>query len=219
MANEEIKKEEKKLSKRDFILVIFVILFLSGAIYWNFKTWRKSLGQVELPKFEMSKFEPFPKKEGYKEWVFPDGKLKMKYSADWIETDIETFKSYVQREIEGKPLFLAQKLSFEKGTPYFLIVQELDIKERGTEEIFKKMKEDVKKSEGEMEILKSEEKDKEIMFEAKYTKEGKPTLHSKEKIILNEEKGYLIACLAFEQNWPEFQKEAEEILNSITVLE
>ena len=211
--------EEKKLSKRDFILVILVILLLSGASYWNFKSWRKSLGKVEFPKFEMSKFVPFPKKEGYKEWVSPDGKIKMKYSADWVETDIEMFESYSQREIEGKPLFLAQKFSFEGGVPYFLIVQELDIKEKDTEKIFGKMTEDVQKNEGEMEILNSEEKDKEILFEAKYTKKDKPTLLSKEKIILNEERGYLIACLAFEKNWLGFQKEAEEIINSAQLVE
>jgi hypothetical protein len=212
-------KEKNKLSKRDFILVILVILFLSGVTYWNFKTWRKSLGKVELPKFEMPKFEPFPKKEGYKEWTSPDGKIKMKYSADWMEMDMRTLESYIQREIEEKPLFLAQKLVMEKSTFVILTVDKLKGMEGlNVEKILEKMKEDTQKREGEMEILKIESKDKEAIFEAKYNKKNGPVFHSKEKMIIDKEV-YLISFFAFEKDFPVFEKEAEEIINSIQLLE
>jgi hypothetical protein len=216
---EEIKKEENKLSKKDFVLVILVILFLSGATYWNFKTWRKSLGKIELPKFEMPKFEPFPKKEGYKEWTSPDRKLKMKYSADWMEMDMRTLESYIHREIEEKPLFLAQKLVIEKSTFALLTVDKLK-PELGlnAEEILEKMKEDAQKREGEMEILKIESRDKETIFEAKYNKKNGPVFHSKEKMIIDKEV-YLISFFAFEKDFPVFEKEAEEIINSIQLIE
>jgi len=223
MENPEIKKEdaeeEKKLSKRDFILVIIVILFLSGATFWNFKSWRKSLGQVELPKFEMPKMELFPEKGGSKEWTSPDGKLKMKYPADWIEVDIKMLENYVQREVEEKPLLVAQKFSIEKSTLVFLTVNKLNFEESVEfEEILEKMKEDAKKREGKMEVLNSEIKDKEMVFEAKYTKKGGTVFLSREKILL-EKGGYLVSVFAFEKDWSEFKKEAEEIINSVQLVE
>jgi len=219
MEEAEIKKEEEKLSKRDFILVILIILFLSGATYWNFKTWRKSLGKVELPKFEMPKMELSPKKEGYKEWISPDEKLKLKYPAEWMEMDIRTLESYVQREIEEKPLFLAQKLVIEKSTIVFLTVNKLK-PEAGSnaEEILEKMKEDAKKREGEMGISNFEIEDKIAIFEAKYKRKDGPVFHSKEKMILNNET-YLISFFAFEKDWSVFEKEGEEIIDSAQLLE
>lgn len=222
MENPEIKKEvkeEKKLSKRDFILVLVVILFLSGATYWNFKNWRKSLKEVEMPKFEMPKFEPFPKKEGSKEWVSPDGKLKITYPADWMEMDIRVLENYIQRELEEKPLFLAQKFSIEKAAFAFLTVNKLKFEENsGIEEVLEKMKEDVKKREGEIEVLKLETKDKEAIFEAKYKGKDGPTFQSKEKMIIEEEV-YLISFFAFEKDFPKFQNEAVEIINSAQLVE
>jgi len=206
--------EKEKITKRDLFLVLFVILFLSGMTYWNFKNWKKSLEKVELPKFEMPKFEPFPKKEGYKEWTSPDGKLKLKYPADWMEMDIRTLESYIQREMEEKPLFLAQKLVIEKSTFAFLTVDKLKAVEGlSTEKILEKMKEDTRKREGEMEVLKIETSDKEVVFEAKYSRKNGPTFQSKEKMILNEGT-YLISFFTFEKDFPEFEKEAREIINS-----
>jgi len=226
MENPEIKKEEtkeeKKLSKRDFIVIIFVILLLSGAIFWNFKNWRKSLEKVELPKFEMPKFEISPKKEGYKEWTSPDGTLKMGYPADWMEMESKTLENFPQAEIiggKGKILFFAQKIAWEKTSLVFLLVQKLTFEEkRGAEEIIEEIKKGVEEKEGEMEIERLEIKNGEAVLEAKYKGKKGYELHSKEKIILNE-KGYLISCFTFEKDWSEFQKEAEEIINSAQLIE
>jgi len=217
-----IKKEEikKELSKKDIILICFIILLLSGATYWHFKNWRKSLSEAEMPKFEMPKFEiPSKKEEDYKEWISQDGKLKMKYPADWMEMKKEIFEGFTQED-KGKTLFFAQKFELEKAAQAFLTVQELNLEEEnGIEEIIEEMKKNVEEKEGEMEILKLEIEDKTAVFEASYKgKTGFP-LRSKEKIILNEKKGYLISFSTFEKNWPDLQKEAEEIINSAILLE
>lgn len=219
---ENIKKEEtkKELSKKDILLIFFIILFLSLATHWHFKNWRKALSEAEMPKFEMPEFEiPSKKEEGYKEWISPDGKLKMEYSADWMGMKKEMFEGFTQ-EGKGKTLFFAQKFETEKAAQAFLIVQELNLEEeKEIEEIIEGMKKDVEEKEGEMEILKLEIENKTAIFEASYTgKTGLP-LRSKEKIILNKEKAYLISFSTFEKNWQDFQKEAEEIINSTTLLE
>ncbi|MBZ9578245.1 hypothetical protein KJA14_00015 [Patescibacteria group bacterium] len=216
-----IKKEEtkKELSKKDIILIFSVILLLSLITYWHFKNWRKSLSEVEMPKFEMPEFEfPSKEEEGYKEFISSDGKLKMKYSADWMEMKSEIFEGFTQED-KGKTLFFAQKFELEKAAQAFLTIQELSLgEEKGFEEIIEKMKRDIEEKEGEMEILKLEIENKTAIFEAGYKgKTGYP-LHSKEKIILNKEKTYLISFFTFEKNWPDLQQEAEEIINSTTLL-
>ena len=75
-----------------------------------------------------------------------------------------------------------------------------------------------------MEIIKSEIRDGEDVLEAKYRKTDRYDVHSKEKILLltpeNEKrKVYLITVIALDKNWQEFAEEAEEIINSTTLLE
>lgn len=219
---ENIKKEEtkKELSKKDILLIFFVILLLSFFTYRHFKSWRESLSNVEMPKFEMPEFEiPSKKEGGYKEWISPDGKLKIKYSTDWMEMKKEIFEGFIQ-ENKGKTLFFAQKFEMEKAAQAFLTVRELILeKEREFEEIIEEMKKNVEEKEGKMEILNLDIEDKTAIFEAKYRGETGLPLHSKEKIILNEEKGYLISFSTFEKNWQDFKEEAEEIINSAILLE
>jgi hypothetical protein len=215
---EEIKKKENKLSKRDFVLVILVILFLSGATYWNFKTWQKSLGKVELPKFEMPKFEPFLKKEGYKEWTSPDGKLKLKYPADFTEVDFRILENFIKEKIEEKPLFFAQKfqVGMEGVNQSYLMVQESKEKKR-LEEVLDEIKKKNEEGGGKMEILNSNKIEDELVFEAKYQKKNGLTFHSLEKIISNE-KIYLVTFFTFEKDFQKFQKEGKDIIDSIQLL-
>lgn len=224
MENSEIKKEGakegKRLSRRDFILVIVVILFLSGMTFWNFKTWRKSLKEVELPKFEMPKFEPLPKKEGHKDWISSDGKLKITYPADWIEMDKRVIEQFPQEKIkESKVLFVAQKFELENVKQAFLTVEELNIKEADFNRIIEIMQAETEKEGGNMEILSQKIGEKEAVFEANYKREGGLSLHSNEKLILAKEKFFLVSFFTFENYWSEFQKESEEILNSVQLVE
>jgi len=217
MANEEIKKEEK-LSKRDFILVIVAILLLSGATYWNFKSWRKSLKEVELPKFEMPKFEPFPKKEGYKEFTSPDGKITFRYPADWTEIDFKAVENVFQKEIEEKPLFFAQKFLGGIDKIAFMTVEETSLDERkNPEEVIEQIKTGAAEKGGEAEILTSEIQNNEMVIEIKYKNNKGLLFHSIEKLFFMD-KTYSISLLSGERDWPEFEKEAEEIINSIQIL-
>lgn len=226
MENSDIKKEDKKekSSKKTLILIFFIILLLSLATYRNFKNLRKSLREIDLPKFEVPEFEmpefevPSQEEKGYEEWISSDGKLKMKYPVGWIEVDSKVLEDFIQGN-RGKILFSAQKFNLElnlgKVTQAFLIVQELNLEEkRSFEEIIEEMKKEV-----EMEILKLEAGDKIAVFEAKYKGESENLLHSKEKMILNENKVYLISFSTFEEDWIDFQKEAEEIINPVQLLE
>lgn len=200
------------------ILITLFILGLSFATYWQFKNFQNSLSEVKFPKFEMPKFEIpfFPKDEGYKEFISPDGKLKLKYSSGWMEMTKENLESFNQEKTKENVLFFVQKLKIEKAALAFLIVQE---SERGTniEEIIEEMKKETMEMEGEMEILSLEKENKGGYLEAKYKRKGS-IFHSKEKIILGENKFYVISIIALEKDWPEFKDEADEILNSIELL-
>lgn len=218
--NEE--KARERITKKDLFLILFVILFLSGATFWNFKNWGKSLEKVELPKFEMPKLEFSPQKtEGYKEFISPDGKLKMSYPSDWTVMDNQFLESsQSQVTMKGKVLFIAQKFSWNTAGLAILSVQELNFEpEKRTEEILETLKEESKQKEGEMEILKSEIEDREVFFEAKYKRGANLDLHSEEKVIITEGKTYLVSFFTSKKDWAAFQKEGEDILNTVQLLE
>ncbi len=215
----EKREKEKKLSKRDFIIVILMIFFLSGFSFWHFKNWKKSISEFKPPKFEIPKPEIFPKKEGYKEWISPDGKLKMKYKGDWIEMKKEFFGILASEE-KGETLFFAQKFIFEKGAQGFLVVRKINSKDgMNLKEFIENMKRETESKGGKMEILHSVIKEDTATLEIKYEKMGKPSLHSKEKIFLGKEAVYLVTFFTFEKNWDAFQQETEEIINNIQFLE
>lgn len=117
---------------------------------------------------------------------------------------------------EAKVLFLAKKLNLEKMSFAFLIVQEFE-NEKSLEKIIEEMKTDVEERRGEMKILKLDEE--KGIFEARYEKEGQPSFHSLKKMLKGENKIYLIVILTLEKDWPEFENEANEILNSSQVIQ
>jgi hypothetical protein len=200
------------------ILIILAIFSLSFAVYWQVRNFQKSLSEIEFPKFEMPKMETFlPEgQEGYKEFVSPDEKLKLKYSASWIEMTKESLAQLSQEalENEAKTLFFANKFILNKAAFASLIIQELSLgKEESLEEIIDK----IKKEEGK-EILKSEIKEKEAYLEVGYKGKTGSVFYSKEKIFLSGNKAYLISVLALEKDWPGFEKETEEIFNSIQII-
>jgi hypothetical protein len=98
-----------------------------------------------------------------------------------------------------------------------LVVQELSWK-KDVREIIEEMGKEAKEKSGEMEILNLEIKDKGADLKARYKKEGGLNFISREKIILGEEKVYLISIFSLERFWPEFEIEADEILNSVEIL-
>ncbi|XOA42701.1 MAG: hypothetical protein ACKKMO_02725 [Candidatus Nealsonbacteria bacterium] len=211
---------------KTLILIILFILLLSFITWKRFETLQKpfSLYETKLPKFEMPKFESFFSQEdnGSEEFVSPDGKLKLKYPSNWIKMEkesLETFNKEIARE-GAKNLFFAQKFKIKENTLAILIVQELTLeKETSLEEIIEEMKEKTKEKDGEMEIEKSEFDDKIVYLEVKYKRDETPILYSKEKIILEEDKAYLITFLNPNNNWSGFEEEINEIFNSIQIID
>lgn len=204
------------------ILIILFILGLSFATYGQFKGFRESLSKVGLPKFEMPELKLFSPQEeiGYQEFVSPDGKLKLKYSSDWMKMEKESLAKLNQEMIKegAKILFFGQKIKIEKVASASLVIQEINLGGKSLEEIIEEMKEDVRKKEGEVEITQLKIKEKEAYLEAEYKREEGTIFNSKERILLSGEKAYSIAIFALDYHWPEFEEEANEILDSVQIV-
>jgi len=197
------------------VLIIISILLLSSFTYWQFKklgevSLKTTITEVEIPKPELF----VQQKTETKEFVSPDGKLKFKYSSDWMEMPKENGQEAVSTE--AKILFFATKFKMESGTFASLITQELSGREE-IKEVIEEMEKEAKEKGGEMKILNSETKDREADLKVRYKKE-EGNFISREKIILGGEKIYLISIFSLERFWPEFETEANEILNSIQLL-
>jgi hypothetical protein len=217
------------------LLIIFLLSFIS---YWHLKKMQQILSEKGFPKFEEIKPEQLqemirtlkgekPTKVSYKEFISPDGKLKIKYSTDWIEIKDEKILEKISpmervEKYGQKTLLLAQKLRKEKIAQ--LIISELNLdKQKNFEDIIEEMKKVNRQRGWEMKVIKSEIKDSEDVFEAKYRKQDRYDTHSKEKIILLEPEGekrkvYSIAVITLDRDWQEFTEEAEEIINSVQLI-
>jgi hypothetical protein len=198
------------------VLIILSILLLSSFTYWQFKKLGESLPKIKIPEVEIPKPESFLQQQTEtKEFISPDGKLKFKYSSDWMEMPKEGWQETLSSE--AKILFLANKFKMEKSAFASLIVQELNW-EKSLKGVVEEMEKATKEKGGEMKILNLEIKDNQANLKARYKKEGQNFI-SREKIIFEEEKIYLISIFSLERFWPEFEGEAEEILNSVQIIE
>jgi len=205
-----------------FIIIILIIFLLGFAVYWQFRTFQKSLsqvGEIQFPKFEMPNIEELlsSKNKEKKEFVSPDNKIKLKYSSTWIELDPETLEQMNKEAVkeEGEILFFAQKFKLEKAALAFLTVQEISKKEKSIEGFIETMKKETEEKGSKMEVIDLETKEGMASLEAKYQKEKSPPFHSKAKIFFTKDKIYLISIFSLEKDWQEFEKETDEILNSI----
>ncbi len=210
-----------------FVLTIVSILILSFAAYWNFKNFKESYSDLDLPKLEMPEFNISTPQENIKkrEFISADGKLKMTYTSDWIELPKESLEQLTQQATAKNSvvLFSAQKLDLEQSSFASLIVQELNLESTTTsinnpEEIIKLMKKETEEKKGEMEVINSTSTDNQTLFEAKYKQGDIVMFYSKEKIIINE-KIYLISFIASYKDWPDLEQEAEKIISSVQLIE
>jgi hypothetical protein len=187
----------------------------------------KGLNTEEIEKMLQNLQNLSPEEITQKEFKSPDGKLKMNYRSDWFEIKEKTmFEMIIPKErfekYGAETIFLAQKIG--KKMFAHLEVSKMSLGgKKNFEEIIEMMKQDNREKGWEMEILKSEIKEKEMIFEAKYKKTGQEDIHSLEKMLSYELEGerkvYLVSFICFETNWQGFEREATEIINSAQLIE
>ena len=210
-----------KLSDRTYILILFVIILgLSYTSYGNFKKFSQSLSEVKLPKIEMPemKLEEFfsPEKEGEREWMSPDGRLKLTYSASWTEAN-EAFLGYLGQTgvvLKGiELLFFAQRLDPQGQSPAFLMAYKTT-EQKNLEEILEEIEESVEEQNGKIRIEALEQSDEIAWLEMFSEYPGQPNSYSKGKAIFDENATYLVILSVYQTDWPKFEQEAQQILNS-----
>lgn len=221
-----------KLTKIIFIVLIVFGIFLLISYYLG----KQQLGGSYLffSQKDFSQIESLISQEGKEEEIFskefisPDKKLKLQYFSDWIEIrDKEALEEIVPKEAKEKynlkTLFFAGKLK-KQSFSQLIVSEGIFEAEKSFEEIIDIMKESAQKEGWEMEIIKSEIKANQNVFEARYKKIDRYALHSKEKIILldqkeEERKVYLIALIVYEKDWPAFEEEVNNIIDSAQLIE
>ena len=96
------------------ILVSLVGLFLmSLLVNRQAKKWQEFSPSISVPDLELPKTQS--QEIVLKEFISPDGKLKLKYPSDWTEVNTTTFEGTLSEEAKKvfNPLFLAQKMKIE----------------------------------------------------------------------------------------------------------
>lgn len=204
-----------KKETRTIILLFLFIIILSFLTYQNFTKFQKSAQEVSLPEFKTPEPEEFlPEKEGEKEFLTPDGKIKIKYPASWVEMGnefIQTLNQGREEMAEEKIIFAASKATLKNVIPSYLFITEASL--NNPENVFEKIKET---NQAEIKILEIAKTEKEILFEATYTKEESSLyLRSKEKIISFPKKSYLISVFTTAENWEKITDDISFIFDSI----
>ena len=216
-----------KISNKAYILIlILIILILSLITYWRFAKFRMTLPKTEIPKVEIPKMEfdwqntLFPENEEKEEWVSPDNKLKLSRSASWQKMDQTILKHAGESGIiltESEALLFAYRLKPQEQSFALLIVSRVDAG-KSLEEIIKEMEQNIKEGGGEIEMTLLEEREgtARLKIVSKYT--DQMNFHSEGKIIFGQEKTYLIFITSPQKDWPQFEEESEEIINSAYLL-
>lgn len=217
-----------------FLLFIIVFGMLFLAIYFWSGKFFSSAGSI-FSEEEISKFEAVfseeessePKNELLnEEFITPDGKIKVKYSSDWKETQDENllkelFPEKTTEEYDLKVLFFAHYLKSKVFSQLYVAEGYLD-NETSSDEIINIFKESAQEKDLNFIILNRELKDNKFAFEFVCEKEDYPSHHYKELIILPEEKEgktYFITFAGPEKDWLRMKNRADNIINSIEIID
>lgn len=210
------------MSDKKYIFILIILIFLCGfASFKQFENFGKFLPEIKFPKIELPEInveEFLPSEmEGYKEFISPDGKLKLNYPASWIEIDKNSLKQILsQKETpfnEADILFFVYKYNFNDQSAAILGVGETNEKKE-IDEIIKKEREIIVENNGDMEIINLEKENESATLEIKMKGKDGTFSRAKEKVIFGENKTYFIIIAALEKDWQKFENEANEILNS-----
>ncbi len=201
-----------------FLLTILVIVLLGLNTYWKIQDLQNPLPPINLPKFEDMQLQSIIQQNNQKKkkFVSPDEKLSFSYDYDWIATDTNYLEQVSTTELikkyNLKPLFIARKIKMN-GAFIQLIVSQGSF---APSNALKEIQIDSAESGWNMEIIQFQPEETMLSFEASYSKKGQPKLHSKEKIIFNnQENAFFIEFFTLEQDWKDFEQEINEILSSI----
>ena len=120
--------------KEKFILIIVVlfIVLLSLSMKWQFKNLGESIGNIELPKFDIEILKLGSQdKENIipEEFLSEDGNLRLVYPSSWKKVeDLSVFnKDILREEINAKIILMAQSFDLDSTVFASLIVQELQL--------------------------------------------------------------------------------------------
>ena len=217
------------MNKKIFIGLILLAILLSFLSYRQIREFRGVLQQAPDLKLEIPPLEPleFPlvrNQEKEKEFITPDGRLKIRYSGNWLEGGEEILRAFGAQVgpklAEAEIIFFAFQIDWKKPFPSYLILQKIG--DKGVEEVIEAMKKDIIEREGEIEILSLKKENDRALIEARYKIKMGATfflLRSKGKIILTEEQNYLLTVLSSEEKWPDIEPEAKRILESVERIE
>lgn len=215
------------MKKKSFLLpiIILCILLLIVTTYWRARNWQRDFEEfasrektnLEWLKTPDINFPPDQEEITPKEFISDDGRFKVDYFSDWEELqggELEGISSSILQE-EVKFVFLARKLDIESSSLAFFTIQEIGRGDESLSEIIEEME----KAQEEMEIIESEISEEEALIEVRYKRPGEPSFRSKERLILDEEKIYLIAIFVFEREWEKLRPEADKIIASAQLIE
>lgn len=216
------------------IIAFFAIVFFLGImVYFLGRGQLRKLEGVMSPEelFQIQSLSPeellgTTKSENLNEFVSQDGDFKIKYPANWIEikSEYQTKDSPKSYEIKYDLEYLlwAQKFTL-KGEFAQLIIGLGNFEEEiNFQQIINEMKESNQQQGWEMQIINLEANNNGASFEAKYQKPDHYALYSQEEIIFlqpreGKKKAYLVAIVAFEKDWQSFEREAEQIIDSVEI--
>lgn len=218
------------------IFLLFVIafgLFFIFIYFWG----GKSIGGLGLifPEEEVSKFESVFSEEQSsesknelldKEFISPDGKIKINYSSDWEETKDENllekvFPEKTKGKYNLKVLFLAHYLK-SKVFSQIYIAEGYFGDATNSEEIIDIFKQSGQEENLNVIIINQELKDNKFIFEFICEKEGFSSLHFKQLVVLpkkTEDKSYLVAFVGPEKDWLRIKDRADNVINSVEIID
>jgi len=218
-----------KIIKNILILsAAFILVVVLVGYFWNQqkKNFEEAASSQDLSQIKPILPEDILKtgESNYKEFTSPDGKLKIKYPSDWLEIkDEKSLEGIIPEEWKERynlqTLFFAQELKTGEIGQIIVNKGDFDIQ---IEEIIEEMKKSNQTKGWTMEIINSNLE--EGIFEAKYQKTDHYDLHSKEKILFsdgqeNTKKAYLTAFIVFDKDWEKFENKANEVINSVQLVD
>ena len=201
---------------------LFLILALAALTLWRMPNLSgiKSLQDI-LPKKFLETIPAMKEKETeLRGFISPDKKFKIEYPANWLTVDREELLKTLSPEewaekYNLQTLLLAQ--NFLGGSFSQLLIYGGTF-EIPVEEIFDEMRRYNEKQGWTVEVVKLEIKENEGIFEGKYKNSAGTPIHSKEKILIGNEDGYLISIFALENDWQKLEQGIDKILNSAIMI-